>query len=49
MLSFMNNENFINIVNGNTCFKGKGSCVDQILTKQIGPILSNIPFPLKQV
>ena len=31
MLLFMNNENFINLVKGNTCFKGKGSCVDLIL------------------
>ena len=27
----MNNENFINLVKGNTCFKGKGSCIDLIL------------------
>ena len=32
MLSFMNNKNFINLVKGNTCFKGKGSCIDLILT-----------------
>ena len=30
----MNNENFINILKGNTCFKGKGSCVDLILTNK---------------
>ena len=27
----MNNENFINLVTGNTCFKGKGSCIDLTL------------------
>ena len=32
MLLFMNNKNFINLVKGNTCFKGKGSCIDLILT-----------------
>ena len=34
MLSFMNNENFVNLVKGNTCFKGKGSCIDLILTNR---------------
>ena len=34
MLLFMNNENFINLVKGNTCFKGKGSCIDLILTNR---------------
>ena len=34
MLPFMNNENFINLVKGNTCFKGKGSCIDLILTNR---------------
>ena len=34
ILSFMNNENFINLVKGNTCFKGKGSCIDLILTNR---------------
>ena len=34
MLSFMNNENFINLVKGNTCCKGKGSCIDLILTNR---------------
>ena len=34
MSSFMNNENFINPVKGNTCFKGKGSCIDMILTNR---------------
>ena len=30
----MNNKNFINLVKGNTCFKGKGSCIDMILTNR---------------
>ena len=47
MLPFMYNENFINLVKGNTCFKGKDSYIDLILTKE--GILSNIPLPLKQV
>ena len=34
MLSFMNNENFINLVKVNTCCKGKGSCIDLILTNR---------------
>ena len=34
MLPFKNNENFINLVKGNTCFKGKGSCIDLILTNK---------------
>ena len=34
VLSFMNNEIFINLVKGNTCFKGKGSCIDLILTNR---------------
>ena len=34
MLSFKNNKNFINLVKGNTCFKGKGSCIDLILTNR---------------
>ena len=34
MLSFTNNENFINIVKGNICFKGKCSCIDHILTNR---------------
>ena len=34
MLSFMNNEIFINLVKGNTCFKGKGSGIDLILTNR---------------
>ena len=32
MLPFMNIENFINLVKGNTFFKGTGSCIDLILT-----------------
>ena len=34
MLSFMNNENFINPVKENTCFKGKVSCINLILTSR---------------
>ena len=34
MWSFMNSENFINIVKGNIFFKGKGSCIDVILTNR---------------
>ena len=34
MLSFMNDENFINLVKGNACFKSKGSCIDLILTNR---------------
>ena len=34
MLSLMNNENLINLVKGNTCFKGKGSCIDLISTNR---------------
>ena len=34
MFCFLNNENFINLVKGNTCFKGKGSCIDLILTNR---------------
>ena len=34
MLSFINNENFINLVKGNTCLKDKGSCIDLILTNK---------------
>ena len=28
----MKNKNFINLVKGNTCFKGKGLCIDLVLT-----------------
>ena len=34
MLSFKNNKNFINLVKGNTCLKGKVSCIDLILTNR---------------
>ena len=34
MLLFMSSENLINLVKGNTCCKGKGSCVDLILTNR---------------
>ena len=34
MLSFVNNENFINLMKGNTCFKGKGSWIDLVLTNR---------------
>ena len=34
MLPFMNNENFIDFVKGNSCFKGKGSYIDLILTNR---------------
>ena len=30
----MNDENFINLVKDNTCFRVKGSCIDLILTKR---------------
>ena len=29
---FMNNQSLFNLVKSNTCFKGKGSCFDLILT-----------------
>ena len=31
MSSFMNTENFINLVKGNTCSMGKWSCIDVLL------------------
>ena len=34
MISLMNNEKFINLLKGNTCFKGNGSCIDAILTNR---------------
>ena len=34
MISFMNDENFINLVKGKTCFRGKSSCIDLILTNR---------------
>ena len=30
----MNNQNLFNLVKSNTCFKGKGSCIDLILTNR---------------
>ena len=30
----MNNENYINLVKGNTCFKSQGSCIDPIITNR---------------
>ena len=33
-LPIMNNENFISLVKGNSCFKGKCSCIDLILTNK---------------
>ena len=30
----MNDENFINLVKGKTCFRGKSSCIDLILTNR---------------
>ena len=35
IVSFMNNQNLFNLVKSNTCFKGKGSCIDLILTNRI--------------
>ena len=32
--SFMNNQNLFNLVKSNTCFKGKGSWIDLILTNR---------------
>ena len=34
MISFMNDENFINLVKDNTCFRSKGSYIDLILTNR---------------
>ena len=34
MLSFMSNENLINLMKGNTCFESKHSCIDLILTNR---------------
>ena len=31
---FMNNQNLFNLVKSNTCFKGKGSCIDLILASR---------------
>ena len=32
MISFINDENFINLVKDKTCFRGKSSCIDLILS-----------------
>ena len=34
IVSFMNNQNLFNLVKSNTCFKGKGSYIDLILTNR---------------
>ena len=34
MTDFLNNHNYYNLIKGNTCFKGVGSCIDLILTNQ---------------
>ena len=34
MISLMNNENFINLLKGNTCFQGNGFFIDVILTNR---------------
>ena len=34
MLSFMSNKNFINLVKRNTCFMGKGPCIDLIINRK---------------
>ena len=34
MISLLNNENFINLLKGNTCFKGNGFFIDVILTNR---------------
>ena len=30
-MSFMDSQNFINLIKNNACFKGVGSCIDLIL------------------
>ena len=35
MKDFMDANGFINLIKSNTCFKGKGSCIDLILTNTI--------------
>ena len=47
MLTFMNNENFISLVKGNACFKGKVSCIDLIFTNRRYSF--KLRLPLKQV
>ena len=34
MISFMDSQNFTNLIKNNTCFKGVGSCIDLILTNR---------------
>ena len=34
MLSFMDSQNFVNLVKNKTCFKGAGSCTNLILTNR---------------
>ena len=34
LTSFMQSFNLFNSIKNNTCFKGKGSCIDQILTNR---------------
>ena len=34
IVSFMNNQNVFNLVKSSACFKGKGSCIDLILTNR---------------
>ena len=34
MVSFMNNKSFINLMEENTCSKGKSSCIELILTNR---------------
>ena len=34
MINFMDSQNFTNLIENNTCFKGVGSCIDLILTNR---------------
>ena len=34
MINFMDNQNFINLIKNNTCFKGMGSWIDLILANR---------------
>ena len=34
MLSFMDSQNFVNLIKNKTCFKGAGSCTNLILTNR---------------
>ena len=45
LTSFVQSFNLFNLIKSNTCFKGKGSCVDLILTKK--NIVLNIRLLLK--